>query len=124
MSEPTDVSRERIQAAESVIRPHLRRTPILEVDGAEFGIDSIKIVFKLELLQHSGSFKVRGAFSNMLTRAVPPVGVVAASGGNHGASVAFAAMKLVNPSTIFFPSVCSPAKLYLILYFFAYFLIA
>ena len=111
MNEPTDVSRERIQATESVIRPHIRRTPILEVEGAEFGVDGIKIVFKLELFQHSGSFKVRGAFSNMLTRTVPPVGVVAASGGNHGAAVAFAAMKLRKPATIFVPSVCSPAKL-------------
>src|SRR5215211_1147180 len=105
------VTRERIQATERVIRPHIRRTPILEVDGAEFGLDSIKIVFKLELLQHSGSFKARGAFTNMLTRAVPTAGVVAASGGNHGAAVAFAAMKLGKPATIFVPSVASPAKL-------------
>src|SRR5215216_5260485 len=111
MSEATDVSRERIQAAERVIRPRIRRTPILEVDGAEFGLDSIAIVFKLELFQHSGSFKARGAFSNMLTRTVPPGGVVAASGGNHGAAVAFAAMKLGKPATIFVPSVASPAKL-------------
>jgi threonine dehydratase len=111
MNEPTDVSRERIQATESVIRPHIRRTPILEVEGAEFGLEGITIVFKLELFQHSGSFKVRGAFSNLLTRTVPPVGVVAASGGNHGAAVAFAAMKLGKPATIFVPSVCSPAKL-------------
>jgi len=111
MNEPTDVSRERIQATERVIRPHIRRTPILEVDGAEFGLDSIKIIFKLELFQHSGSFKARGAFSNMLTRTVPPAGVVAASGGNHGAAVAFAAMKLDKPATIFVPSVASTAKL-------------
>ena len=111
MNEPTDVSRERIQATEKLIRPHIRRTPILEVDGAEFGLDSSKIVFKLELFQHSGSFKARGAFSNLLTRRVPSVGVVAASGGNHGAAVAFAAMKLGKPATIFVPSVCSPAKL-------------
>lgn len=111
MNEPLEVSRERIQAAERVIRPHIRRTPILEVDGAEFGLDSIRIVFKLELFQHSGSFKARGAFSNMLTREVPAVGVVAASGGNHGAAVAFAAMKLGKPATIFVPSVASPTKL-------------
>ena len=111
MNEPLEVSRERIQAAERVIRPHIRRTPILEVDGAELGLDSIRIVLKLELFQHSGSFKARGAFSNMLTREVPPAGVVAASGGNHGAAVAFAAMKLGNPATIFVPSVASPTKL-------------
>jgi len=111
MNKPLEVSRERIQAAERVIRPHIRRTPILEVDGAEFGLDSMRIVFKLELFQHSGSFKARGAFSNMLTREVPPIGVVAASGGNHGAAVAFAAMKLGKPATIFVPSVASPTKL-------------
>jgi threonine dehydratase len=104
------VSREQIQAAHHVIRPHIRRTPVLEVDGADFGLDSITIVFKLELVQHGGSFKARGAFMNLLTREVPEVGVVAASGGNHGVAVAFAAMKLGRPATIFVPSVASPAK--------------
>jgi len=106
-----DLSRERIQATERIIRPHIRQTPVLEVDGAEFGLDSIKIIFKLELFQHSGSFKARGAFTNILTREVPAAGVVAASGGNHGAAVAFAAMKLCKPATIFVPSVASPSKL-------------
>jgi threonine dehydratase len=94
-----------------VIRPYIRRTPILEVDGSEFGLEPFKIVFKLELFQHAGSFKARGAFTNMLTRDVSAAGVVAASGGNHGAAVAFAAMKLGKPATIFVPSVASPAKL-------------
>ena len=111
MSNLSAISRERIQKTENVIRPHIRRTPILEVDGAEFGLDSIKIIFKLELFQHSGSFKARGAFTNILTREVPAAGVVAASGGNHGAAVAYAAMKLRKPATIFVPSVASPAKL-------------
>jgi threonine dehydratase len=111
MSNLPAISRERIQATERVIRPHIRRTPILEVDGTEFGLDSIKIVFKLELFQHSGSFKARGAFTNILTRDVPAAGVIAASGGNHGAAVAYAAMKLRKPATIFVPSVASPAKL-------------
>ncbi len=105
------IAREQIEAAEHVIRPHIRRTPILTVEGRDFGLDSIQIVFKLELFQHSGSFKARGAFTNMLTREVPAAGVVAASGGNHGAAVAFAAMKLGKPATIFVPSVASPAKL-------------
>src|ERR1051325_3194217 len=111
MTSATELSRERIQATEHVIRPHIRRTPIVEVDGADFGLDAFTIVFKLELLQHAGSFKARGAFTNMLTRAVPAAGVVAASGGNHGAAVAFAAMKLRKPATIFVPSVASPSKL-------------
>ena len=104
------VSREQIQATYPVIRPHIRRTPVLEVDGGDFGLDSITIVFKLELFQHGGSFKARGAFTNLLTREIPDVGVVAASGGNHGVAVAFAAMKLGRPATIFVPSVASPAK--------------
>jgi len=111
MNQITELSRERIQATERVIRPYIRRTPILEVDASEFGLEPFKIVFKLELFQHAGSFKARGAFTNMLTRKVPAAGVVAASGGNHGAAVAFAAMKLAKPATIFVPSVASPAKL-------------
>lgn len=111
MNKSIELTRERIQATERVIRPHIRRTPILEVNGADFGLDSIKVVFKLELFQHAGSFKARGAFTNMLTREVPPAGVVAASGGNHGAAVAFAAMKLGKPATIFVPSVASKSKL-------------
>ena len=111
MNNGTELTRERIEATEGVIRPYIRRTPILEVDGADFGLDSIKITLKLELLQHAGSFKPRGAFTNILTRDVPAVGVVAASGGNHGVAVAFAAMKLARPATIFVPSVAAKAKL-------------
>ncbi|HET9526748.1 MAG TPA: pyridoxal-phosphate dependent enzyme, partial [Pyrinomonadaceae bacterium] len=83
---------------------------MLELDGADFGLDSITIVLKLELFQHGGSFKARGAFTNLLTREIPDAGVVAASGGNHGVAVAFAAMKLGRPATIFVPSVASPTK--------------
>jgi threonine dehydratase len=106
-----NITRDRIQSTERIIRPYIRRTPILEVDGADFGLDSIKITFKLELFQHAGSFKARGAFTNLLTRAVPAAGVVAASGGNHGVAVAFAAMKLGKPATIFVPTVASKTKL-------------
>ena len=111
MNQSIDISRERIEATERLIRSHIRRTPILEVDGADFGLESIKITFKLELLQHAGSFKARGAFTNILTRQIPAAGVVAASGGNHGAAVAFAAMRLGKPATIFVPSVASKTKL-------------
>jgi threonine dehydratase len=104
------ITREQIRAVHPLIRPHIRRTPVIEVDGADFGLDFITIVFKLELFQHGGSFKARGAFTNLLTREIPDVGVVAASGGNHGVAVAFAAMKLNRPATIFVPSVASPAK--------------
>jgi threonine dehydratase len=68
------------------------------------------VLLKLELLQHSGSFKVRGAFVNLATREIPSAGVVAASGGNHGAAVAYAAMRRRIRATIFVPSISSPAK--------------
>jgi len=105
------VSREQIQTSYPLIRTYIRRTPVVEIDGSDFGLDSVTLVFKLELLQHSGSFKARGAFMNLLSRDVPDAGVVAASGGNHGAAVAFAAMRLNRRATIFVPTVASPAKL-------------
>src|SRR4029450_13615805 len=88
------VTSEMIVQCERLIRPFIRRTPVVEVEGAEFGLPGHTLTLKLELLQHSGSFKVRGAFANLLTREVPKAGVVAASGGNHGVAVAYAAMKL------------------------------
>ena len=105
------ISPERIESTYELILPHIRITPIVEADGADFHPNLGTLTLKLESLQHSGSFKARGAFTNLLTRKVPPVGVVAASGGNHGAAVAFAAMKLGIPAKIFIPSVASPAKI-------------
>src|SRR4029077_5674875 len=78
---------EQIASTYQVIRSYIRRTPLIEVDAADFGLSDFRIIFKLESLQHSGSFKARGAFASMLLRKVPPAGVVAASGGNHGAAV-------------------------------------
>ncbi len=105
------ISAAQIRGAYDVIAPHIRRTPVIHVEGADFGITASSLTLKLELLQHAGSFKARGAFTNLLTRPVPGAGVVAASGGNHGAAVAFAAMKLKVPARIFVPSVASPAKI-------------
>jgi threonine dehydratase len=105
------VSPEHIAHYEKIIRPHVRRTPVIEIDAADFGLKFARLYLKLELFQHSGSFKARGAFANLLTRKVPRAGVVAASGGNHGAAVAYAAMKLGVPAKIFVPSVSSPAKI-------------
>lgn len=107
---PFPLTRAGIAAAYARLQPHVRRTPILTVDAADFGLPAAPLTFKLELLQHSGSFKARGAFTNLLTRPIPEAGVVAASGGNHGAAVAYAAHKLDVPATIFVPSVASPAK--------------
>jgi threonine dehydratase len=105
------ISREQIAAVEPVIRPYVRRTPVIEIGGAELGLDGARLTLKLELMQHAGSFKARGAFTNLLTRDVPAAGVVAASGGNHGAAVAYAAMRLGKPATIFVPTVSAPAKM-------------
>lgn len=104
-------SRDQIAATGALLAPHVRRTPVVEVKGADFGIGDFGIALKLESLQHSGSFKARGAFANLLLRDAPPAGVVAASGGNHGAAVAYAAMRLNHPATIFVPRISSPAKI-------------
>ena len=105
------ISREQIAATERLIRSRIRRTPIVEADAGDFGLVSSRVTFKLELLQHAGSFKTRGAFANLLTREIPTAGVVAASGGNHGAAVAYAAMTLGIPAKIFVPTISSPAKI-------------
>jgi threonine dehydratase len=114
------VSRERIREVEKVIRPYVRRTPVIEVNAGDFSgngtsrggttTNGEKLTLKLELLQHGGSFKARGAFANLLMREVPEAGVVAASGGNHGVAVSYAAMKLGIRAKIFVPSVASQEK--------------
>ena len=107
------IERARIIETAALIAPHIRRTPVIEVRPEDFGLaaDGAPLTFKLELLQHAGSFKARGAFANLLLRQVPAAGVAAASGGNHGAAVAFAAMKLGVKARIFVPKVSSPAKI-------------
>ena len=105
------ITRARIAETEKLIRPFMRRTPLLAIDGSDVGLPPAPVLLKLELFQHSGSFKARGAFANLLLRKTNGAGVVAASGGNHGVAVAFAAQRLGIPATIFVPSVCSPAKI-------------
>ncbi len=95
------IDRTAIERVYARIRGYIRRTPVLDIDG---------VTLKLEFMQHAGSFKTRGAFTNLLMREIPQTGVVAASGGNHGAAVAYAAMRLHIPCTIFVPTVSSPAK--------------
>jgi len=105
------IDRAGIAAAERLIRPYIRHTPIIRIDAGDLGITGEPLVLKLEFLQHTGSFKPRGAFASLLTRSAPAAGIVAASGGNHGAAVAYAAMRLGLQATIFVPNVASPAKL-------------
>jgi threonine dehydratase len=105
------VSRAAIETTSRAIRAHVRLTPVLELSGADVGLAAFPLALKLELFQHSGSFKARGAFANLLLRPVPAAGVLAASGGNHGAAVAYAAMRLGVRAKIFVPMVSSPAKI-------------
>jgi threonine dehydratase len=101
------ITREAITRAAHRIAPHVRRTPVLDV-GVE-GVDH-PVTLKLELLQHAGSFKSRGAFNTLLQARVGPGGVATASGGNHGAAVAYAAQQLSYRARIFVPEISSPAK--------------
>lgn len=105
------IDRAAIAANYPKIAPYIRRTPVMAVAGTDFGLDLPQLQLKLELLQHSGSFKPRGAFTGLLARPLPAAGVVAASGGNHGAAVAYAAMVLKVPARIFVPSIAAPMKI-------------
>jgi threonine dehydratase len=103
------ITRADIEAAHDRIAPHIRRTPAWTLPKA-FGHEG-PVSLKLEFLQHAGSFKTRGAFNTLLSNAVPAAGVAAASGGNHGAAVAYAAKQLGVKARIFVPEISSPAKI-------------
>lgn len=103
------ITRDSIRAAHARVAPHIRRTPLWSPPPGTFGHDGPSCL-KLEFLQHAGSFKVRGAFNTLLSRPLPVVGVAAASGGNHGAAVAYAASRLGATARIFVPEISSAAK--------------
>jgi threonine dehydratase len=104
------VNRQSIAKAHELIRGYVRQTPVMELPTGAFGV-SQPLSLKLELMQHAGSFKTRGAFNTLLSSQLGPVGVAAASGGNHGAAVAYAAQQLGIPARIFVPEISSPAKI-------------
>ena len=104
------INRETISGTYNRLRQHIRRTPLLSVSPTDFGSDAAELHLKLECLQHSGSFKARGAFTHFLLGSIPDAGVVAASGGNHGAAVAFAAAHFNSLASIFVPEISAPAK--------------
>jgi threonine dehydratase len=106
---PASVDRADIRDARDRIAPHVRVTPVLQAGPGAFGLDG-PITLKLELLQHTGSFKPRGAFNKMLASDVGPVGVIAASGGNFGLAVAYAARSLGHRAEIFVPDTSPVAK--------------
>ena len=103
------ISPDIIDEAHQRISPYIRRTPVM-LSNSDFCNHDTPLSLKLELFQHTGSFKPRGAFNNLLSRTVPEAGVTAASGGNHGAAVAFAAARLGHKARIFVPDISSPAK--------------
>jgi threonine dehydratase len=105
----TDVTRADIGAAHARIAPHIRRTPLME--AASPTGEGLPVSLKLEFLQHTGSFKPRGAFNNLLTRPTPAAGCATASGGNHGAAVAYAAASLGVKARIFVPEIAAPVKI-------------
>jgi threonine dehydratase len=103
------VSRGHVVLARERILDRVRRTPVLEPGRGAFGL-AHPVVLKLEQLQHTGSFKPRGAFNVMLSAAVPEAGVIAASGGNFGLAVAYAARELGHPAEVFVPETSPPIK--------------
>jgi threonine dehydratase len=103
------INRFAISAAAARISGYVRHTPLLHVPAAELGVEC-PVTLKLELLQHAGSFKPRGAFNRLLSATLPAPGVIAASGGNHGAAVAYAARTLGVTAEIFVPVPTPPAK--------------
>jgi threonine dehydratase len=107
------ITRADVEAAYDVISAHVRRTPVIDVDPADLGIPApgAPLALKLEQLQRGGSFKTRGAFANLLLRDVPPIGVVAASGGNHGVAVAYATHQLNVPAAVYVPTISDPVKI-------------
>ena len=108
------ITRDDIRDAYATIRPYIRRTPVVQLDLGDLDPAAGElpdVTLKLEQLQCAGSFKARGAFANLLLRDVPPAGVVAASGGNHGVAVAYAAHRRGVSARIFVPTVSAPAKM-------------
>jgi threonine dehydratase len=108
--------RAEIEQARQRITNYVRETPIIHLEEGVWGLEA-SVTLKLELLQHTGSFKPRGAFNRMLSAQVPAAGVIAASGGNHGAAVAYAALKLGYPVEIFVPEFASQLKIQRLRYY-------
>ncbi|HTK10159.1 MAG TPA: threonine/serine dehydratase [Ktedonobacteraceae bacterium] len=99
-----------IEAAAQRISPYIRKTPVFQLNPGEWD-NQAQLFLKLEQLQYTGSFKLRGAMNRMLSQPVPEAGVIAASGGNHGVAVAYAAQQLGYPSEIYVPEISSRAKI-------------
>ncbi|BCL84088.1 serine/threonine dehydratase [Ktedonobacteria bacterium brp13] len=103
------ISRIDIEHAAQRIGGYVRQTPIMQLERQAWEIDA-QVILKLEQFQHTGSFKARGAFNRMLAQSIPASGIIAASGGNHGAAVAYAAQQLGYHAEIFVPESCPIVK--------------
>jgi len=103
------IGRREVEAAWQLIRPYVRRTPVIELPAGALTVRA-PLALKLESLQVGGSFKGRGAFHKLLASEVPKAGIVAASGGNHGVAAAYAARALGYRAEVFVPTIASPAK--------------
>lgn len=103
------ITRTEIEKAAERIAGRVRSTPVVHLERGIWGLDG-HLVLKLEQLQHTGSFKPRGAFNRILSHSVPTSGVIAASGGNHGLAVAYAAQQLGYRAEIFVPESCPAVK--------------
>jgi threonine dehydratase len=104
---PDPITRAAIEATAQKIAPYIRQTPVMDVMLSSV---TTPVTLKLELFQHTGSFKARGAFSTVIGRDLPKAGLAAASGGNHGAAAAYAAHVAGVPAHIFVPAISAPAK--------------
>jgi len=100
-----------VKAAKERLRTSVRRTPVVYIEANQLSAEHPGFWMKLESLQHTGAFKARGALNSLLATEIPAAGVVAASGGNHGQAVAWAARLLGVPAAIFVPTTCPPIKL-------------
>ena len=100
-----------IKTASARVTPYIRQTPVVTFETRTV---TQPVTLKLEQLQHAGSFKTRGAFNTLLGTEPPAAGLVAASGGNHGAAVAYAAQRLGFPARVYVPEIAGPAKISLI----------
>ena len=103
------IGQDEIEGAARRLGPHIRETPIVALEPGAMEMPG-RVVLKLELLQHAGSFKARGAFNRILSADVPAAGVIAASGGNHGIATALAARTLGHKAEIFVPEISAPVK--------------
>lgn len=111
MSLPEPPERHEIEAAAERIAGHVRRTPVVELPGSDLDLaGDVRVVLKLEMLQHTGSFKPRGAFNRILASEIPESGILAASGGNHAQAVAWAGLRLGHATEIFVPETAPAIK--------------